>query len=63
MPFLQHRPFQVFILIQIMNSLQTHSMALWQPRKRLIKEIYINQRKSLDEVRRIMEIEHNFKAR
>jgi hypothetical protein len=46
-----------------MNSLQTHSMALWQPRKRLIKELYINQRKSLDELRRIMEIEHNFKAR
>ncbi|KAN0119336.1 Ankyrin repeat-containing domain protein [Hyaloscypha variabilis] len=45
-----------------MNSLQTNSMALWQPRKRLIKELYINQRKTLDELRRIMEIEHNFKA-
>lgn len=35
----------------------------WQPYERIIKELYLDQKKKLDEVRSIMEHDHGFSAR
>lgn len=40
-----------------------HSAQVWESKRDVIKELYMDQRKPLREVSRILEIHHNFIAR
>lgn len=40
-----------------------HSAQVWESKRDIIKELYMDQRKPLREVSRILEIQHNFIAR
>lgn len=40
-----------------------HSAQVWESKRDVIKELYMDQRKPLREVSRILEIQHNFIAR